>query len=68
MDEREFCCSRQAMAFSQRQIVWSRDGDGSWNVCTGAFDNYALDDILFCPWCGERMPRDEGWQIGEEKP
>jgi hypothetical protein len=59
MDNREYCCIRQAIAHNQRQIVWSNDGDGSWNVAVGPIDEYVLEDILYCPYCGERLPEEE---------
>ena len=56
MDNREYCCVRQAVAHNQRQIVWSNDGEGSWNVATEVFGDYALSDITHCPFCGTMLP------------
>ena len=61
-----FCCERMAVAFNQRQIVWSNDGGGSWNVAVGPLDDFALEGVAFCPWCGEKMGQGGGnWKEGD---
>jgi hypothetical protein len=55
MDAKEFCCEDFALAFYQRQICFSMDEDGGWNVRVDAF-NYALENIRFCPFCGSHLP------------
>lgn len=51
----EYCCEAFAVAYNQRQIVWSMD-EGIWVVSSGAFGEWVLMDIRRCPWCGDGLP------------
>jgi hypothetical protein len=62
MGDAKYCCTEMAMAHNQRQVVWGNDEDGSWNVATGAFGNYALTDVRYCPFCGVAMPLGNDWE------
>ena len=48
------CCLSITEAVAKDQITFEA---GTWNVfgCCGG-NCYVLDNILCCPWCGQKLP------------
>ena len=62
VDNREYCCPEFATAFCQRQIVYSMDGGGSWNIQEhDPFAMASLEGIRYCPFCGTQLPMGDNW-------
>jgi len=60
MEPKEFCCEPMARDFLERRIYPSLDEDCDWNVRGADAFTMALENIHFCPYCGNALPtRDE---------